>query len=269
MCSSIDTKKAKSVHGLALFLYFLQQRITETMRDIQEIKKDFIKTIESLSRSRHKWQVWSDFVVMAALSLAQFGNFDEDREKQYMEVVGRYEPDEVKQIPKLLGMVTEALEIKYCDFLGEVFMELELGNKFKGQFFTPYHLCALIAELTFNKSDFDGGRIVTLSEPAVGGGAMVIAYCEILLKNGINFQRQLKVTCQDVDYTAMCMCYIQLSMIGCNATVLHANTITMEEWGSYQTPIARMFPIRSAHETHPEPASVADIPEQRTLTQFV
>ena len=239
------------------------------MRDIPEIKKDFIKTIESLSRTRHTWQAWSDFVEMAALSLAQAGNFDEEREASYMRIVDRYELEEVQLFPKLLGMVAEALEVRYCDFLGEVFMELELGNKWKGQFFTPYHVCALMAELTFNESDFADGRVITLNEPAVGGGAMVIAYCGMLLKNGINFQRQLKVICQDVDYTAMCMCYIQLSLIGCNATVVHANTITMEEWGSFHTPMARMFPIRSTHEMQPTTGMIAELPQQRTLTEFV
>ena len=239
------------------------------MRDIPEIKKYFIKTIESLSRSRHTWQVWQDFVEMSALSLAQVGNFDAGREAKYMKIVGRYDPDEVQLFPRLLGSVTEVLEIKYCDFLGDVFMELEMGNKYKGQFFTPYPVCRLMAELTFNKTDFEDGNVVTINEPAVGGGAMIIAYCEILLNAGINFQRQLKVICQDVDYTAMCMCYIQLSLIGCNATVVHANTITMEEWGSFKTPMARMFPIRSTHEIQPIRGAIPELPQQKTLTEFV
>ena len=239
------------------------------MRDIPEIKKAFIKTIESLSRTRHKWQAWSDFVEMAALSLAQFGNFDEEREASYMRIVDRYEPEEIHLFPKLLGMVTEALEVRYCDFLGEVFMELELGNKWKGQFFTPYHVCVLMAELTFNKNDFADGRVITLNEPAVGGGAMVIAMCDHLTNERINFQKQLKITCQDVGYTAVCMCYIQLSLIGCNAVVVHANTLSMEVWGSFYTPMARMFPIRSPHEMQPAIEMVAELPLQRTLTEFV
>lgn len=163
----------------------------------------------------------------------------------------------------------EALEVEYCDFLGDVFMELELGNKWAGQFFTPYHVCSLMAELTFNKNDFADGKVITLNEPAVGGGAMVIAYCEMLLKNDINFQRQLKVICQDVDYTAMCMCYIQLSIIGCNATVVHANTITMEEWGRFETPMARIFPTRSSRDQHQETEPSLELPMQKTLTEFV
>ena len=239
------------------------------MRDIPEIKNNFIKTIESLSRTRHKWQAWSDFVEMAALSLAQFGNFDEEREASYMRIVGRYDPGEVQLFPKLLGMVTEALEVRYCDFLGEAFMELELGNKFKGQVFTPFTLCSLIAKMTFKKELFENGNVVTMNEPAVGGGAMVIAMCDHLTNERINFQKQLKITCQDVDYTAVCMCYIQLSLIGCNAVVVHANTLSMEEWGSFYTPMARIFPIRSTHEMQQAIEMIAELPSQRTLTEFV
>jgi hypothetical protein len=254
---------------LALFFYFHINEGPKSMRVIPEIKKDFIKTIESLSRTRHKWQAWSDFVEMAALSLAQAGNFDEEREASYMRIVDKYEPDEVQLFPKLLGMVTEALEVRYCDFMGEVFMELELGNKFKGQVFTPFPLCSLLARMTFKKELFEDGNIVTMNEPAVGGGAMVIAMCDHLMNERINFQKQLKITCQDVDYTAVCMCYIQLSLIGCNATVLHANTLSMEEWGSFQTPMARMFPIRSTHELQPTIERIVELPQQKTLTEFV
>ena len=34
------------------------------------------------------------------------------------------------------------------DFLGEMFMGLNLGNHWKGQFFTPYSICWLMSEIT-------------------------------------------------------------------------------------------------------------------------
>lgn len=36
------------------------------------------------------------------------------------------------------------------DVLGEVYMELELGNKWKGQFFTPYHVSQAMASVTLS-----------------------------------------------------------------------------------------------------------------------
>jgi len=218
------------------------------MKTIHELKKDFITVMNQLSYSRHKWQVWQDFNELAALSIAQSTGFTDDREASYMRVVERYTPEEMQLFPQLIGITTAALELQMCDFLGEMFMELELGNKWKGQFFTPYHLCLLMSELTFDAEPFRDGAVVTFNEPACGGGAMVIAYCETYLKNGINFQQQLKVTCQDVDFTAYNMAYIQLSLLGCNATVVHANTLTMEEFGHVETPIARLFPLRAASD---------------------
>ncbi|SSK55792.1 Uncharacterised protein [Klebsiella pneumoniae] len=39
---------------------------------------------------------------------------------------------------QLLAHVVNGLQNGFCDFLGNVFMQLELGDKYRGQFFTPY-----------------------------------------------------------------------------------------------------------------------------------
>lgn len=36
------------------------------------------------------------------------------------------------------------------DFLGKMFMQLELGNHWKGQFFTSYNVCHLMAEMNMD-----------------------------------------------------------------------------------------------------------------------
>ena len=203
-----------------------------------EIKKEFIKTITQLSYSRHKWQVWQDFTELAALSIAQSTRYSEEREQKYMQTIGRYTHKEAQLIPKLLAFTIEALEIKHHDFLGEMFMELELGSKWHGQFFTPYEVCLMMAQMTVSEKQFENNQIVSVNEPAVGAGAMVIALCEHLQNQKINYQRQLKITAQDVDYTSCCMCYIQLSLLGCSAVVIHGNTLTVECRNYWYTPIA-------------------------------
>ena len=37
------------------------------------------------------------------------------------------------------------------DFLGELYMNLDLGNEHAGQFFTPYNVCRMMSEM--NVSD--------------------------------------------------------------------------------------------------------------------
>ena len=203
-----------------------------------EIKKEFIKTIQQLSYTRHTWQAWQDFTELAALSIAQATAYSEEREEIYMRTIGRYTRKEAQLIPKLLALTIQALEIQRHDFLGEMFMELELGSKWHGQFFTPYHLCLLMAELTVSKEQFENDNIVSVNEPAVGAGAMVIALCDHLRNLKINYQRQLKIITQDTDYIACCMCYIQLSLLGCSAVIIHGNTLTLECRNYWYTPMA-------------------------------
>ena len=135
-----------------------------------------------------------------------------------------------------------------CDFLGDIFQELELASKWHGQFFTPYPVCKMIASMTMHDLKlFESDKVVTISEPACGGGAMLIAACDHLLENGINYQRQLKITAMDVDLTACHMAYIQLSLLGCNAVIVHGNTLSLEEFSFFETPLSKLFPIHSTH----------------------
>lgn len=49
----------------------------------------------------------------------------------------RYEREGVERLAHLLALVRIALAAKPCDFFGMAFMSLELGDKHRGQFFTP------------------------------------------------------------------------------------------------------------------------------------
>ena len=52
---------------------------------------------------------------------------------------------------------------------------LNLGNAGKGQFFTPYHISKLMAEITFidGQKDIENKDIITLSEPCSGSGGII------------------------------------------------------------------------------------------------
>lgn len=204
-----------------------------------QLKKDFIKILNGLSYSRHKWEVWRDFTSMSAMSIQQVFNKDDKIEERYMDISNNYDPAELNKMAELLAITVQALEMQMSDFLGEIFQELELASKWHGQFFTPYGICRMVAQTTFHDlTPFENGNTVTLSEPACGGGAMVIAACEYLREKGINYQTQLKITAVDVDLTACHMAYIQLSLLGCQAVVVHGNTLSLEEYGHFITPLS-------------------------------
>jgi hypothetical protein len=87
-----------------------------------------------------------------------------------MAIVKRYRPDELATFPKMLGEVVLALEKEPADVLGRTFHDLELHNKWSGQFFSPYPLCRMMAKMTLGGEEDIRARIaargfVTAQEP--------------------------------------------------------------------------------------------------------
>ncbi len=50
---------------------------------------------------------------------------------------------------RLLAYVVNGLEEQPCDFLGRIYMLLELGDKDKEQYFTPWSVALMMAQLQF------------------------------------------------------------------------------------------------------------------------
>lgn len=206
-------------------------------------RKALIKLLNQASHRHHLWEVFGDFIEMSAIALANATDLTQrdSREQRYMQLIGRYESAEQKLFPMMFGELTMAMECGPDDVLGRVFSELELGNSARGQFFTPYHLCALMAQA--NIGDGKSCRylikqrgFVRVNEPAAGAGAMVIAMAEAMSKVGINYQQHMHVVAQDVDSRAVHMCFLQLSLLHIPAIVVLGNTLTLEVREQWFTP---------------------------------
>ncbi len=208
-----------------------------------EHQKDLVKLITGLAYRHSQWQVFADFVEMAALSLSNAIDLAhyEQREERYMEIVKRYKPEELAKFPQMLAALTMALEEETSDVLGKTFHDLELHNKWAGQYFSPYHLCRMMAKITLgDKADLEA-RIaergfLTAQEPAAGSGAMVIALAQEMRDAGINYQQHLHVTAVDVDPKCVHMAYLQFSLLHIPAVVVHGNSLSLEEYGQWYTP---------------------------------
>lgn len=236
-----------------------------------ECRKSIVKLLQANSRRRHLWEVFGDFIELAALAIANAVDLAQagEREQRYLAIIKRYEPDEVQRFPQMLGELTMALEFGPDDVLGQVFGELELGNSARGQFFTPYSLCALMARLQIGDGDEIRERItargfITVSEPTCGAGAMVVAMAAAMRERGINYQQHLHVTAQDVDSRAVHMAYLQLSLLHIPAVVILGNTLMLEERERWYTPahilglwgpkLSRSYALGSALDTASAPA---------------
>jgi len=200
-------------------------------------EKEFMDTFRQLSIRSRPWEVWKDFITMFACALSNpldKANFN-GREVSYMQIIcnKKYSPKELELFPKLAADTVMALEYNpEQDFLGKIFMSFNLGNETGGQFFTPYHVCQLMAATTLSDivPQIKEKGYITINDPCCGAGATLIAAVHEarrqLGKAGLNFQNHILITAQDVDYTTALMCYIQLSLLGMAGYVKIGNTLT-------------------------------------------
>jgi hypothetical protein len=205
--------------------------------------KTIVQLVTGLSYRYSSWQVFADFVEMGATAFSNGVDLAqrEAREGRYMEVVKRYQPEEVQRFPEMLATLVSDLEAEPEDVLGKTYHELELHNKWSGQYFTPFPLCRAMAKMIVGGAADVQERItergfLTASEPACGSGAMVIALALELKELGVNYQQQLHVTAVDVDAKCVHMTYLQLALLHIPAVVVHGNSLSLEEYGRWYTP---------------------------------
>ena len=220
----------------------MASRVPAYIRDGQEL----IKEIQKLAYKHPAYQIFQDWLEISAIAISNAvdkGNFEE-REKRYLELINQYSKEEQNALVGLLATLTmtlnDVVERKGpSDVLGEVFHGLELHNKYKGQFFTPNHICefmgqAIIAGDT-EKLISDTG-FVSVCEPCVGSGGLVIGFASAMEKNNYNYQTEMCVTAVDIDIKCVHMAYLQLSLYGIPAKIIHGNSLTGEEWSVWYTP---------------------------------
>ena len=207
-----------------------------------DYRKRFIKVFESLAHHRERHDVLADFLDMAVCAIRKrtlpAGPAADALEEQYMAVVKRNAPEDVRKMPELLAVTTLAVQEGGCDFLGQVAGDLGLVTGHMGQFFTPYDVSRMIAELTLDTVDeiIAEQGFVTVQEPACGAGGMIIAVADVLERKGFDVALQLYVDATDISPTCFKMSYLQASLRGIPATIRRGNTLTLEMFDAAHTP---------------------------------
>ena len=196
-----------------------------------ERQKELVKTFSALCDRHNRWQVWSDFISMSAIAISNTVDLAhaEEREQTYLTLVKRYNSAEMNVFSGMLAQMVEAIDVNPDqDFLGDLFMNLELGNDHAGQFFTPYDVCKLMAKITEPdiKGRVERDGFISVNDPACGAGALLVAFANECLTQKVNYQTDVLFVAQDIDYTVGLMCYLQLSLIGAPGYVVIDNTIT-------------------------------------------
>ena len=127
-----------------------------------------------------------------------------------------------------MGILTTALSEFRGDFLGEFASYIgNLEKDHKGQCFTPFGLCELIAKIMI-PDDFKPQKLpLKIQEPACGGGAIIIATAERLRAVGLS-SRDFYFVANDIDEKCAKMTYVQCTLLDIPAVIYTGDTLKME-----------------------------------------
>lgn len=240
----------------------------------------FIKAMSEIDRSKHRHEVFSDFCELAYCALAKLACPTEEGrdalEEQYMLVAKRYRnKDDVRRMPELLGLTMEALNQGGCDFLGSVAGELGALDAKLGQFFTPYHVSRLMAEINLGNAAkiIEENGFITVQEPAVGAGGMVLAVADVIEELGFDPAVHLWVEATELSRSTYYMGFVQIHARGVAGRIICGNSLSLETFTSAFTATAPMFVAQNGHPfakqraEHAASAEAAKIKEEQNIAQ--
>lgn len=195
-------------------------------------KRELIRSIANAPSGFSSYQFFSDFVEITTMVIVNNISRKRDevyyrREDRYKNIIQKYKDG--SSFVQMFKQLTMAAEENMEDILGEVYMASGCGDKNTGQFFTPYHISKTIADMMQENDD----TRLKLYEPSCGSGGMIIAYVAAMKEAGINYTRRLQIVAQDLEWRAVYMCYIQLSLYGVDAVVVQGDALSAIEYWKY------------------------------------
>jgi hypothetical protein len=215
-----------------------------------------MKLIGKLDREKNGYDLFRDFCELAYCAHAKL-TVDAERgemlEQRYMQIVGTYRnKDTVRAFPELLAIAWRAIEQGDCDFLGSsAASPMGVLNAKIGQFFTPYSVSRLIAQMSLQDvgAIIEANGFVTIAEPACGAGGMMLAEADTLQQNGFDPSLHMLVNAVDSPLCFHMTC-LQTTPCGIPALVelgdTLRNTRTERAWTlsttAFYTKHGKLFP---------------------------
>jgi hypothetical protein len=221
------------------------------------------KKLDTISRRYSINQVFDDFLKMAVCAFSM-GRM----ETEYKEIAKRYTPEDMQLFGEALGAMVMDYDAKssedgtWCDVLGAYFEDIQshFSASAKGQFFTPDHVCDLMAKVL---GESPTNERIYVNDCACGSGRNLIAHSRTNTKQRFSSF----YVAQDVDYRCVLMSVINFLMFGMSGVVIHMNTITMTVYRGFRVMLPEtglfVYPLTEAQcmqyvagekaETKPEP----------------
>ena len=193
---------------------------------------NFLKEVERAEeRSPRGREFFRSFCLLAACALSAG-----KREAEYLAEAKRWSRAELDEFARLLGvLVLEAEASPLTDILGPTYMAR--GGRWQqlgGEFYTPQSVSDLMAQMIISKDDVmrhvAERRPCQICEPACGSGGMILAVGKVFAEH----RPWMWVTAVDLSKTAADMTFIQTTLHGIPARVIHGNSLSAECWGVWR-----------------------------------
>ncbi len=169
------------------------------------------------------------------------GSLDDSVEQRVLQI--QKQSKDWPKYAQALCVLADGMEADGSDFLGQCFHELALNDKtWKGQCFTPTAVCTAMAQMSLMDAEPKDGYTMWLAEPACGGGGAMVLAASAELKSRGFYPWHYHWQCIDIDWRCAAMTYIQTTLLGIPAVVVHGNALTLEVRESHRNIISLMHP---------------------------
>lgn len=186
--------------------------------------KDILQCLEAILRQGYSsFEIFNDWLDLMLYALQR-------DDTQYLQVVRKYRNDreegkrEIDYFCKAFACLQIEMKKTNDDVLGQLYMEWNQNNKYRGQFFTPKQVASMMAKMTKAK-----GRIL---DPCCGSGILLIEAIKTMdnetLDNSV-------FVGQDLDLTCLKMCALNLLFFNVNGYVVLGDSLALECQKVYET----------------------------------
>lgn len=238
---------------------------------IPQYQAQFEKVLKTMVGRYRVSEVWNDFIELAAIAVHQSAYMnsmiekdsrisDEHKamlraatmprdqrwaelEEQYMSYVPKYGSEGMKDMAQLYSIVTDAIEGHRTDFLGPLYMRLELAGKSdrqaRGEFFTPESVAKMMAQMIVPQTIdelIEAQGYLRVQEPTCGAGGMLIWVAEAMETQGYDPRVYMYAEGIDINRGAFNMCYLQLALLDIPARVWCGDSLLMKYCDCRETP---------------------------------
>lgn len=186
--------------------------------------KEILRHLEQiLSHGYSPFPVFYDWLDLMIFAL-------ERDDPRYLEVVRKYKNDqavgkrEIDYFCKAFAMLQIEMQKTNDDVLGQVYMEWNQSNKYRGQFFTPKHVASAMASMLQPR-----GKIL---DPCCGSGVLLVEAIKTMDHESLN---KAVFVGQDIDLTCVKMCALNLMFFNVNGYVVWGDSLLMECKQVYET----------------------------------